>query len=123
MRINISTGAVFRVALYYGFAGFGGGYSVLAQLRRDLVERRKWLSADDFLVLAELSKSLPGRTIAQAPGAGAGKDSLSPHHPCRQERLAPSLPSSSILDWGFHAASHQSLSFIPSCVRSKPSLS
>jgi chromate transporter len=52
--------AVFRVALYYGFAGFGGGYSVLAQLRRDLVERRKWLSAEDFLVLAELSKSLPG---------------------------------------------------------------
>jgi chromate transporter len=53
-------GAVFRVALYYGFAGFGGGYSVLAQLRRDLVERRRWLTADEFLVLAELSKSLPG---------------------------------------------------------------
>jgi chromate transporter len=52
--------AVFRVALYYGFAGFGGGYSVLAQLRRDLVEKRGWLSADEFLVLAELSKSLPG---------------------------------------------------------------
>jgi chromate transporter len=60
MQVNISTSAVFRVALYYGFAGFGGGYSVLAQLRRDLVERRKWLSSDDFLVLAELSKSLPG---------------------------------------------------------------
>jgi chromate transporter len=60
LQVNVSTGAVFRVALYYGFAGFGGGYSVLAQLRRDLVERRKWLSADDFLVLAELSKSLPG---------------------------------------------------------------
>jgi chromate transporter len=52
--------AVFRVALYYGFAGFGGGYSVLAQLRRDLVDRRAWLTADEFLVLAELSKSLPG---------------------------------------------------------------
>jgi chromate transporter len=60
MRADVSTGAVFRVALYYGFAGSGGGYSVLAQLRRDLVERRKWLSSDDFLVLAELSKSLPG---------------------------------------------------------------
>ena len=60
MRVDVSTGAVFRVSLYYGVAGFGGGYSVLAQLRRDLVERRKWLSADDFLVLAELSKSLPG---------------------------------------------------------------
>lgn len=52
--------AVAQTALYYGVAGFGGGYSVLAQLRRDLVERRGWLSAEDFLVLAELSKSLPG---------------------------------------------------------------
>jgi chromate transporter len=46
--------------LYYGVAGFGGGYSVLAQLRRDLVERRAWVTAEEFLVLAELSKSLPG---------------------------------------------------------------
>jgi chromate transporter len=57
---KVTLRAVFRVALYYGFAGFGGGYSVLAQLRRDLIDRRAWLSAEEFLVLAELSKSLPG---------------------------------------------------------------
>lgn len=60
MGAEVRLPAVFRVALYYGVAGFGGGYSVLAQLRRDLVERRRWLSAEEFLVLAELSKSLPG---------------------------------------------------------------
>jgi chromate transporter len=60
MRPRITLVAVFRVALFYGFAGFGGGYSVLAQLRRDIVERRRWLTAEDFLILAELSKSLPG---------------------------------------------------------------
>lgn len=60
MSDSISLAAVFRVAVYYGIAGFGGGYSVLAQLRRDLVSGRKWLTEDDFLVLAELSKSLPG---------------------------------------------------------------
>jgi chromate transporter len=60
MRGRISIGAVFRIALYYGLAGFGGGYSVLVQLRRDLVERRNWLTSEEFLVLAELSKSLPG---------------------------------------------------------------
>ncbi len=60
MRARVSLPAVFRVALFYGVAGFGGGYSVLAQLRRDLVEKRNWLSSEDFLVLAELSKSLPG---------------------------------------------------------------
>jgi chromate transporter len=52
--------AIFRIALFYGVAGFGGGYSVLSQLRRDLVERRAWLTANEFLELAELSKSLPG---------------------------------------------------------------
>jgi chromate transporter len=59
-RPEVTLPAVFRMALYYGFAGFGGGYSVLSQLRRDLIERRKWLTAEEFLVLAELSKSLPG---------------------------------------------------------------
>ena len=56
----VSTRTLLRLALYYGIAGFGGGYSVLSQLRRELVEERRWLSAEDFLVLAELSKSLPG---------------------------------------------------------------
>jgi chromate transporter len=60
MREKVTLGAVFRLAFYYGVAGFGGGYSVLAQLRHHLVERAKWLSNDDFLVLAEVSKSLPG---------------------------------------------------------------
>jgi chromate transporter len=59
-NVRVPTGALVRLAFYYGFAGFGGGYSVLAQLRRDLVEERKWVDAEEFLVLAELSKSLPG---------------------------------------------------------------
>ncbi len=59
-RERVTLAAVFRVSLYYGVAGFGGGYSILAQLRRDLVDRKRWLSSEDFLVLAELSKSLPG---------------------------------------------------------------
>jgi chromate transporter len=59
-RTRIGLGAVFRIGLYYGFAGFGGGYSVISQLRRDLVEKRKVMTAGDFLVLMELSKSLPG---------------------------------------------------------------
>ncbi|HEY6463117.1 MAG TPA: chromate transporter, partial [Polyangiaceae bacterium] len=57
---HVTLPALVRTSLYYGVVGFGGGYSVLAQLRRDLVEVRKWLDAEQFLVLAELSKSLPG---------------------------------------------------------------
>ena len=58
--MNVTLRQVVRTSLYYGLVGFGGGYSVLAQLRRELVEKRRWLSAEEFLVLAELSKSLPG---------------------------------------------------------------
>jgi chromate transporter len=60
VRARVSPAVIARLASFYGVAGFGGGYSVLAQLRRDLVERRKWLTGEEFLVLAELSKSLPG---------------------------------------------------------------
>ncbi|MGH7269118.1 MAG: chromate efflux transporter, partial [Polyangiaceae bacterium] len=60
MRPPITLAAILRLSLYYGIAGFGGGYSVLAQLKHEIVERREWLSEDDFLVLAEVSKSLPG---------------------------------------------------------------
>lgn len=60
MRSPVTLRAVARMALFYGFAGFGGGYSVLAQLRRELVITKRWIDEEDFLVLAELSKSLPG---------------------------------------------------------------
>ena len=59
-RPHHSLPALARLALFYGVAGFGGGYSVLAQLRRELVDERGWVSAEEFLVLAEISKSLPG---------------------------------------------------------------
>ncbi len=57
---EVTLPAIFRIAMFYGVAGFGGGYSVLSQLRRDLVEKRRWLDPEEFLILAELSKSLPG---------------------------------------------------------------
>jgi chromate transport protein ChrA len=40
---KVTIAALVRLALFYGVAGFGGGYSVLAQLRRDLVEERRWV--------------------------------------------------------------------------------
>jgi chromate transporter len=60
LRPQVTASALVRLALYYGVAGFGGGYSVLSQLRRDLVEKKRWIEADEFLVFAEISKSLPG---------------------------------------------------------------
>jgi chromate transporter len=59
-KAEVSSSSLVRLALKYGLLGFGGGYSVLAQLRRELVEEREWIDAEEFLVFAELSKSLPG---------------------------------------------------------------
>jgi chromate transporter len=61
---SISLGAIARLALRYGLTGFGGGYSVLALLREEVVARRRWVSEADFLVLAELAKTLPGTPAA-----------------------------------------------------------
>ncbi|MHB1846822.1 MAG: chromate efflux transporter [Deltaproteobacteria bacterium] len=48
------------LALYLGFAGFGGGFSVLAQIRREVVERRRWIEPEPFVELLEVAKVLPG---------------------------------------------------------------
>ncbi len=53
-------GGLVRLALWLGIAGFGGGFSVLAQMRRDLVDRRRWVEAESFFEMLEVAKVLPG---------------------------------------------------------------
>lgn len=48
------------LALYLGAAGFGGGFSVLAMIRRETVDRRRWLTIEPFTEMLEVSKVLPG---------------------------------------------------------------
>ena len=50
------TGAFVRV----GLSSFGGGNS--AWIRRELVEKRDWLSQDEFLTAFAMSQVLPGAT-------------------------------------------------------------
>ena len=39
---------------------FGGGYAMLPLIERDVVERKKWLSKEEFLDVFAVSQSLPG---------------------------------------------------------------
>jgi len=51
--------------LYLGYAGFGGPVALVGYMHRDLVEKRKWISEDDYkegMALAQLS---PGPLAAQ----------------------------------------------------------
>lgn len=82
-RPRPSTAEVLRAALWIGMVGFGGGLSVLANIRALAVERRRWLTEREFSNTITVSQMLPGGAAANAlayiglrfgglPGALAG---------------------------------------------------
>ena len=52
------------LAFRLGLLGFGGGYAVLAQLRTAVVDRRRWLSDEEYLDAVAVAQSLPGASGA-----------------------------------------------------------
>lgn len=56
--------AVARLALWLGLVGFGGGYAVLAQLHKTIVERRRWMPEEEYIDAVSVAQSLPGATGA-----------------------------------------------------------
>ncbi len=49
-----------RVALWLGIAGFGGGFAIVQQLKRIVVEKERWLSEEVFLEFFAVASALPG---------------------------------------------------------------
>jgi chromate transporter len=49
-----------RVALWLGIAGFGGGFAIVQQLKRIVVEKERWLSEEAFLEFFAVASALPG---------------------------------------------------------------
>ncbi len=43
-----------------GLFTFGGGYAMVAVIERELVERKKWISHDEFLDVVAIAESTPG---------------------------------------------------------------
>ena len=43
-----------------GLFTFGGGYAMISLLEREFVERRRWLTSDEFLDLVTIAESTPG---------------------------------------------------------------
>lgn len=62
---------IFAAALRLGCTSFGGPVAHLAYFRRDYVERRGWLSDQDYAELVALCQFLPGPASSQA-GFGIG---------------------------------------------------
>ncbi len=58
-------GALVRLFLRLGFSGFGGPLVHIALMETEVVERRKWLSKEQFLEGLSLCQMLPGPASTQ----------------------------------------------------------
>src|SRR6478735_1275408 len=54
-----------RYFLYLGALGFGGPIALAGYMQRDLVERRRWISRDDYVEGLALAQLAPGPLAAQ----------------------------------------------------------
>ena len=71
MSAPTSLGALVRLFLRLGFAGFGGPLVHVAIMETEVVARRRWLSKQEFLDGLALCQMLPGPASTQlAPGEG-----------------------------------------------------
>lgn len=49
-----------RYFFYLGILGFGGPFALIAQMQRDLVEEKKWISMEEFRRALVAIKAMPG---------------------------------------------------------------
>ena len=64
-RAQRSPVEVLRVSLQLGLTSFGGPIAHLGYFNREYVQKRCWLSAEDFAALVSLCQLLPGPTSSQ----------------------------------------------------------
>jgi chromate transporter len=60
---NISLKKIFLVFLKMGTFSFGGVYSMLAFFERELVEKQKWLTHEEFIESVAIGQMTPGPPI------------------------------------------------------------
>jgi chromate transporter len=60
-----STAELLRYFLYLGSLGFGGPVALVGYMQRDLVERRRWFTRDQYMKSLVLSQLAPGPLAAQ----------------------------------------------------------
>ena len=60
MRVFRSLLSLFTSMFKIGLFTFGGGYAMIAFLEREFVEKKNWLSHDEFMDLIVIAESTPG---------------------------------------------------------------
>lgn len=57
-------GKLFWDFIKIGFFTFGGGWSIVAQIQQEFVEKEEWLTQEELLDIVSVGRSLPGIMIA-----------------------------------------------------------
>ena len=57
---------IFREFLKFGCFTFGGGWSIVAQIRKEFVEKRRWITDEELLDFTSVGRSTPGLMIGNA---------------------------------------------------------
>ena len=57
---------IFLTFLKFGCFTFGGGWSIVAQMQKEYVEKRRWLTDEELLDYTSVGRSTPGLMIGNA---------------------------------------------------------
>ncbi|MDD2973005.1 MAG: chromate transporter [Lachnospiraceae bacterium] len=66
MRIKEKLKLAWRIFGFFfkiGFFTYGGGWSIIAQMEKEFIEKEKWLSKEELLDIVSVGRSLPGLMI------------------------------------------------------------
>ena len=57
---------IFLTFLKFGCFTFGGGWSIVAQIQKEYVEKRRWITDEELLDFTSVGRSVPGLMIGNA---------------------------------------------------------
>ena len=57
---------IFRTFLKFGCFTFGGGWGIIAQIQKEYVEKKQWITDEELLDYTSVGRSLPGLMIGNA---------------------------------------------------------
>lgn len=60
------TWIILKTFLKFGCFTFGGGWSIVAQIQKEFVEKRHWITDEELLDFTSVGRSLPGLMIGNA---------------------------------------------------------
>ena len=58
--------SIFRTFLKFGCFTFGGGWSIVAQIQKEYVEKKHWITDEELLDFTSVGRSVPGLMIGNA---------------------------------------------------------